>query len=111
MLACENVGTICQEPTRCALVVYYSTHHPLDLTKKIVACHPYVAFKLLADNQNKAQSSPPPASFDCYNMKCYCKFPMERGLHAHLWHSNSGNKYKSSKCPYALRQEVVADES
>jgi hypothetical protein len=91
-------------------VFKYSTHHPLDVKKKLLLVTLISLSHFYDSNQIAAQSSFPP-SFDCYNMNCYRKFPGERGLCAHLWHSNSCKKNVSSERPHASCREVVADES
>ena len=91
--------------------------HPLSRTARcvlvlypfFVAYHSYLPLtSLLAAIESLRKSSPPP-SFDCYNINCYRKFLTERGLQAHLWHSDSCKKYMSSERPYASCREVVAD--
>jgi hypothetical protein len=108
ILACDNFGTLCQEPPTRYVFLFYS---PSTRCNKKCCLSLLSPLHFFADNQNVAQSSPPP-SFDCYDMNCYRTFfPTEKGLCAHLWHSNSCKKYMSLKCLYALCREGVADES
>jgi hypothetical protein len=94
---CDNFGTLCQARTD---TMCFSRCNEKNCYLSLLS-----PFQFFADNQNMAQSYPPP-SFDCCNMNCYRKFPTERGL---CGHSNFCKKYMSSERPYASCREVVAD--
>ena len=56
-------------------------------------------------------STPPLASYQCFNINCYRTFTSEKGLRQHLWHSASCQNYLllSDRNANALSHEFVDD--